>query len=81
MCLLTEGRVGEESGLITANFLEARAGLIFRCDISLSRWTYWLVVLLAVLYSSNTAVRAQESSKTGFSDSVTGISPGISNHE
>jgi hypothetical protein len=48
--------------------------LIFRCVISLSRWTYRLVVLLAVLYSSSAAVRAQESSKTGFYDSVAGIS-------
>jgi len=48
--------------------------VIFRCDISLSRWTYRLVVFLALFYSSSTAVRAQESSKTGYDDSVVGIS-------
>jgi hypothetical protein len=48
--------------------------VIFRRDISLSRWTYRLVVFLAVFYSSSTAVRAQESSKTGYDDSVVGIS-------
>ncbi len=48
--------------------------MIFRCDISHSRSIYQLVVLLAVLYSSSAAVRAQESSKTGFNNSVAGIS-------
>jgi hypothetical protein len=48
--------------------------VIFGCDISLSRWTYQLVVFLAVFYSSSTAVRAQESSKTGYDDSAVDIS-------
>jgi hypothetical protein len=52
------------------NFLEASGDLICRCDISLSRWTYRLVVFLAVVYSSNPAVRAQDISKTGYDDKV-----------
>ena len=48
--------------------------MIFRCDVSLSRWPYRLVVFLAVFYSSSTAVRAQENSKTGYDDSAAGIS-------
>jgi hypothetical protein len=52
------------------NFLEASGDLICRCDISLSRWTYRLVVFLAVVYSSNPAIRAQDISKTGYDDKV-----------
>jgi len=48
--------------------------VIFRCVISLSRWTYRLVAFPAVFYSSSTAVRAQESSKIGYDDSAVGIS-------
>jgi hypothetical protein len=52
------------------NFLEASGDLICRCDISLSRWTYRLVVFLAVVYSSNPAICAQDISKTGYDDKV-----------
>ena len=52
------------------NFLEASGGLICRCDISLSRWTYRLIVFLAIVYSSNPAVRAQDISKSGYDDKV-----------
>jgi Lipid A 3-O-deacylase (PagL) len=48
--------------------------LIFWSDISLRPWTNRLITFLIVFYSSSTAVRAQESRKTGYDDSVVGIS-------
>jgi hypothetical protein len=47
---------------------------MFRCDISLSHLAYRFIVVMAVFYSSGIAVRAQESSKTGFDDKMVGIS-------